>query len=404
MSTPPGASEQRVYFYTGAFGHPLLAEQLAAAPGEFSYRPSEPSHGAATSVAPRRITLQGRRLRPLRSATERIAIRGLSRAGHVRRRRLSPPDGCALIHSAQHLVSDSNLPYVVDFECIEVFCLYQRVALTRPWARRRLMAAMSDERCRFLLPWSRAAESGLRTVFGEGAADLRAKTVVVPPAIRPRAAGPSRRAAGPLRALFIGTAFEAKGGVESIRAIQHVRATHDVVLDLLSDVPARWRDEIGRGDGITLHEWPASAARVKRLFDDAHVLLFPSHMDTLGFVLLEAMAHGVPPIATHHFAVPELIEDGTSGLVVDAENHLYGEDGLCRFNCTLPPPRRFLEALREPSSPYVESIAAALAKLADDPELCRRLAEGAFEQVKSGRSSIERRRELLGKIYAAAVG
>lgn len=380
----------------------MFAEQLAAAPDGFCYRSSEPSHGAAAAVTPRRIALQGHRLARVRAGAERAAIRGLSRAGYVRRRTLSPPSDCALVHSVQHLVSASALPYVVDFECIEVFSLYQRVALTRPWARRRLLAAISDARCRFLLPWSRAAERGLHSVFGAAAEDLQPKTVVVPAAIRARVTRPTQRGEGPLRAMFIGTAFEAKGGVESIRAVAQVRATHDVVLDVLSDVPARWCEEIARGEGITVHPWPASAEQVTRLFEDAHVLLFPSHMDTLGFVLLEAMAHGMPAIATRHFAVPELIEDGTSGLIVAVENPLYGEDGLCRFDRTLPPPRRFMEALRKPSGSYVEGIADALARLAADRELYARLAAGAFEQVRSGRSSLVRRRQQLAKIYAAA--
>ncbi len=131
--------------------------------------------------------------------------------------------------------------------------------------------------------------------------------------------------------LFVGTAFEAKGGVETVRAIARVRATHDVTLDLVSDVPARWRDEIERGGGITVHGWPAPAAKVEALFARSQVLVFPSHMDTLGFVMLEAMAHGVPAVATRHFAVPELVEDGVSGIVVEGENLLYGDDGLCRF-------------------------------------------------------------------------
>jgi glycosyltransferase involved in cell wall biosynthesis len=293
---------------------------------------------------------------------------------------------------------------VIDFECVEVFCLYQRVALSRPWARRSLLAALSEERCRFLLPWSEAAARGVRSALGaEAARALEHKTQTVLPAIRPRASRARVRGPGPLRALFVGTSFEAKGGVEAVRAVRGVRATHDVVLDVVSDVPGRWRGEIESGAGITAHAWPVPAEKLKELFERAHLLLFPSHMDTLGFVLLEAMAHGVPVLATDHFAVPELVEDRVSGLVVEGENQLYAQDGLCRFRHTLPPPRAFRRALASPSAPYIARIADALALLAGDPDLNERLAAGALARVLEGPLSVTRRREQLADIYRRAL-
>jgi glycosyltransferase involved in cell wall biosynthesis len=393
-------SEQAVYFHVGRFGHPFFSEQLRAAPDGFEYR-TQPEGDAP---APRRIALQGAHLRRVRGAAERVAIRSLSLGGHVRRVSVEPPPGCSLIHSAQQLLRDPALPYVVDFECVEAFCLYQRVTLRAPWARNRLLGALADERCRFLAPWSEAARRSLESALGPGAAELLAdKTATVLPAIVPRADRPAERGAGPLRALFVGTAFEAKGGVEAVRAIARVRSSQDVVLDMLSDVPARWMAEVARTEGVTVHAWPAPASKVRELFESADVLLFPSHMDTLGFVMLEAMAHGMPVLASRHFAVPELVEDGVSGLVVASENPLYGEDGLCRFEHTLPPPRSFRRALASPPPAYVERLAEGLARLAGDPGLHERLAAGALARVSDGPLSMARRREALGRIYTDAL-
>jgi glycosyltransferase involved in cell wall biosynthesis len=392
-----------VYFHVGRFGHPFFQEQLEAAPPGFAYRSAE-SAAPEAELAPRRIALQGARARRARGTLEWLAIRGLSRSGFVRRTRLEPPEGCSLIHSAQQLLRGSPLPYVLDFECLEVFCLYQRVALSRPWARRRLLDALADESCRFLLPWSEAARSGLQAGLGSAAAArILPKTVTVLPAIRPRATVPAHRDSGPLRVLFVGTAFEAKGGVEAVRAVRRVRAGQDVVLDLISDVPARWRGEIEDATGITVHPWPAPAVQVQRLFGEAHLLLFPSHMDTLGFVMLEAMAHGMPVLATRHFAVPELVEDGVSGVLVTGENQLYGEDGLCRFGHTLPPPRSFRRAVAHPSDAYVDRLAGALARVAEDRDLHEGLAAGALARVSDGALSVARRREVLERVYRRAL-
>jgi glycosyltransferase involved in cell wall biosynthesis len=393
-----------VQFHVGRFGHPFFSEQMGCAPEGFSYSSTRERSTGQAVAAPRRIALQGTRIPWVRDHLERIAIRGLSRSGYVRRVRLDPLADCSLIHSAQQLLRRPSLPYVVDFECVEVFCLYQRVALSRSWARRRLLDSLADERCRFLLPWTEASRRGLASALGGAAASrLLPKTVTVLPAIRARVAQPSRRGPGPLRVLFVGTAFEAKGGVEAIRAIGRVRDTHDVVLDLISDVPKRWRGEIDRAQGITLHPWPAPAAEVKELFQTAHLLLFPSHMDTLGFVILEAMAHGLPVLATRHYAVPELVEDGVSGIVVAAENPLYGDDGLCRFDHTLPPPRSFRRALAAPSQAYVQRLAGGLARVAEERELHESLAAGALRRVTDGPLSVRARQEALERVYRRAL-
>lgn len=396
-------AERTVLFHVGHSTHALFREQLRAAPAGFAYRTTDPEREEA-AAATRRIAAQDRRSDRLRRGAEWAAIRSLSQAGFVRARRVGPPPGTALVHSAQFLLADSPLPYVVDFECIEAFTLYQRVALGRPWARSRLSRAFEDQRLRFLLPWSDAARRGLQAALGSDVASrLAPKVETVLPAIRPVAGRPREREPGaPLRVLFIGTAFLAKGGAEALDALARVRETHDVRLDMVSDVPGRWHERVARADGLTLHSWPAGREVVQSLFERSDALLFPSHMDTLGFVMLEAMAHGMPVLAARHFATPEIVEHDVSGLLFAGENGLYGEDGLCRFPRTLPPPRAFRAALAHPSEAYVERIARCLARLAEDDALHGRLAAGAFERARSGPLSIERRRAALGRIYDLA--
>jgi glycosyltransferase involved in cell wall biosynthesis len=54
------------------------------------------------------------------------------------------------------------------------------------------------------------------------------------------------------------------------------------------------------------------------LLQNARVTLFPIEWEEpFGLVMIESMACGTPVIATRHGAVPEVIEDGLSGIVVD---------------------------------------------------------------------------------------
>jgi glycosyltransferase involved in cell wall biosynthesis len=54
------------------------------------------------------------------------------------------------------------------------------------------------------------------------------------------------------------------------------------------------------------------------LLQDARATLFPIEWEEpFGLVMIESMACGTPVIATRHGAVPEVIEHGRSGIIVD---------------------------------------------------------------------------------------
>lgn len=391
-----------VQLHFGRFVHPVYREQMHAVPAGWRYASAHPALQDATAPT-KRIIEQGARFAAARAGAERLALRVLSEAGYVHAVRAPHHDGAVLIHSAERLLRNAPLPYVVDFEQAELFVLYQPAALQRPWARRQLERRLLDERLRFLLAWSDAARRSMLAVLGPRArAGVEPKLRVVSPAIRLAAERPHRREDGPLRVLFVGTAFYEKGGVEAIEALRTVRRTHDVTLDLVSYVPEEWRRRVAAEPGLTLHE-PGGADLIQRLYGCSDVLLFPSHMDTFGYVTLEAMAHGLPVVAPDAMAMPETVQDGVSGLLFRAEGSMYDADARIRFRHVLPPPSGYLEALQQPSTDYVEGIASALARLAEDRQLHASLAEGAFESVRSGPLSIERRRALLAEIYEAAV-
>jgi len=54
------------------------------------------------------------------------------------------------------------------------------------------------------------------------------------------------------------------------------------------------------------------------LLQDARATLFPIEWEEpFGLVMVESMACGTPVIATRHGAVPEVIDDGRSGIIVE---------------------------------------------------------------------------------------
>src|SRR5437763_9485696 len=100
-------------------------------------------------------------------------------------------------------------------------------------------------------------------------------------------------------------------------------------------------------DGIEYLGEVAHGAKVE-LLQNARATLFPIEWEEpFGLVMIESMACGTPVIATRHGAVPEVIEDGRSGVIVDSWREvpaaLERADAIEPMEC-----RRYAEALFAP--------------------------------------------------------
>jgi glycosyltransferase involved in cell wall biosynthesis len=89
--------------------------------------------------------------------------------------------------------------------------------------------------------------------------------------------------------------------------------------------------------------------QIQQYFDQADVMIVSSFMEGVPVVLMEAMAKELGVVSTRVGGVPELIEDGVTGFLVD------------------------------PGSS--ESLAAALTKYAAQPSLCRVHGERGRQRV-----------------------
>jgi glycosyltransferase involved in cell wall biosynthesis len=392
---------RRVQLHFGDFVHPVYRDQLPAVPDGWAYAFTHPS--LSDREAPtKKIIEKGSRLGAARAVAERVALRVLSAGGYVHRVRARPLPGVELIHSAERLLRNPPLPYVLDLEHVDLFVLYQQASWQRPWTRAIVERALTDERLKFLLPWSDAARRSVLTVVSpETATAIEPKLRVVYPAVPLRAERPRERSSGPLRLLFVGTHFYEKGGVDAVLALREARKSADVELDVVTYAPPEWAERMEREPGLRLHA-PGSRDFIERLYSESDALLFPSHMDTYGVVVGEAMGHGLPVLAPRHLALTETIRDGESGLLFAPENMLWRADTRCEFPHTLPVPDSYLRALERPSEGFVRGIADAIVRLAEDGALHARLAEGAWESARSGHLSIPHRRAQLAEIYASA--
>ena len=164
-----------------------------------------------------------------------------------------------------------------------------------------------------------------------------------------------------------------KGVDVAVRALAEVRREHaDAVLVVLGEgeereALERLARDLGVAEAVFL---PGRAGDVADWLARAELFVHPARWEGFGLVLLEAMLVGRPVVASAVSAVPEIVVDGDTGLLVP------------------------------PDDPA--ALARALARLLDDRDLAARYGDAGRERARR-EFSVDRMARRTLEVYDAAV-
>jgi glycosyltransferase involved in cell wall biosynthesis len=168
--------------------------------------------------------------------------------------------------------------------------------------------------------------------------------------------------------LAIGRLIAQKDHATLMRAFADVHRTHSgAMLAILGDGPLAGEtrsltDELGLGGAVLL----PGRLETRDWLERADVFVHTSRWEGFGIVLLEAMLAGLPVVATRVSAVPEIVVDGETGVLVEAGD-----------------------------SP---AFALALGGLLADPERSRALGAAGLARARS-QFSVQRMTEATAAVY-----
>ncbi|MFC2021451.1 glycosyltransferase family 4 protein [Chloroflexota bacterium] len=122
--------------------------------------------------------------------------------------------------------------------------------------------------------------------------------------------------------LFVGRLSPRKGTDVLLKAMPHVLREMEVKLVLAGSGNQQDYQQLARTLGISdklsfLGRVPGDTLRL--LYSSCDLFVLPSRLEGLGIVILEAMAAGKPIVATNVGGIPELIESGQNGILVEAD-------------------------------------------------------------------------------------
>ena len=249
------------------------------------------------------------------------------------------------------------------------YYLYQSWVLKRAAPRCASIITVSDTSARDIAARLGPPAAERVTVIGEAAEPLffEERTPAQIAAFRERHGLPGRYF------LHLGAAFPRKNTRLTIEAYKLAASSGDVPALVVGGVAANdvpvvegWIDEAGPKGRVTIQTYLPPEGHAL-LVAAAEALLYPSAYEGFGLPALEAMAAGVPVVASRHGALPETC--GEAAAYVDTEP---------------------------------AALAAAIRGLASDEEARRRMAAAGREHVK--KYSPERMAERTLEVYREAAG
>ncbi|MBK5719448.1 glycosyltransferase family 4 protein [Dysgonomonas sp. Marseille-P4677] len=119
----------------------------------------------------------------------------------------------------------------------------------------------------------------------------------------------------PIRIVYCGAFVPDKGVFDLIEAFESAQFDQSVSLDLFGSGTL---PRIGKNN-ITVHGW-IEHSEYLRLLPNYDFLVLPSKYETFGLVYVEAMGIGLPVIGTFGPAIPEIVKNGETGLLVEFGN------------------------------------------------------------------------------------
>jgi glycosyltransferase involved in cell wall biosynthesis len=238
-----------------------------------------------------------------------------------------------------------------------VLSTYAPKAYALPRSIGEVITALSCHSADLVLALSEFSKRDIARAYRIPSSKIAVTSAGVDPTFASQISRRDRGGDGPFLLLFCGRLngpHEQKGIDVLLKSLAMVLRQHEVVLHMVGTGPRLDQYRVLARDlgveqsvifeGFVEHDqMPAHYAR-------ADLFVLPSRRESFGLVLAEAMACGLPVVATTAGAIPEVVVDGVTGLLV------------------------------QPDSP--EALASAVVSLLNDPQRMKTMGAAGSERVR----------------------
>jgi len=297
-----------------------------------------------------------------------------------------------VIHSNRGICILNKTPWVIDIDHPSAF-----IGFSYRWKYKRYRRIperfLSSYWCKKIIPWSFAAMKAIFNSFPNNR-KIKEKTEILYPATHPYKGKIKEKEYTTL--LYVSSLFKEKGGLEVLRAFEILRKKFDLKLIVKSDVPEDIKKRYNYPE-IEYHPYRKEILPreelLNKFFSKSDIFIYPTYCDIFGLCLLDALSVGLPIVSTNVFAVPEIVEDGKNGFLINSPITWHDDKYFWS-------PRGGSEKDRKL---IVNQLVEKTSLLIEDSSLRRKMGRYGRKLVEKGKFSIEERNKKLKRIYEEAI-
>lgn len=202
-----------------------------------------------------------------------------------------------------------------------------------------------------------------------------------------------------IRIFSILSDFEGKAGHQILKVFSLIEKDYsNVEFWIRADIPPKLKKSI-KLKNVKYMQYFGDIIPREQLLNDVYsqcdILFYPTLTDSFGYSLVDAMVSKMPIIGTNLFAVPEIVKDGETGIVIKIPEYNLKDGYIQSF-----PINRMKGNIEKK---FIDKCVVALKKLIENPLLRNQMGEAGFGEVDSGRFSITMRNKKLREIYDGAL-
>tara|TARA_Y100000310_G_scaffold283931_1_gene306265 strand:- start:337 stop:1461 length:1125 start_codon:yes stop_codon:yes gene_type:complete len=201
------------------------------------------------------------------------------------------------------------------------------------------------------------------------------------------------------RFLFISSIFEQKGGLFVLEAFKRLNKKYpNVSLHVRADVKESIKKEYCSKkiffEGYSGENILPREKLLKQIYPKGDIFIYTTFCDSFGYSLIDAMVAKMPIIGTNLFAVPEMVQEGRNGFIVDIPRYRR-DDWIQEYSQA-----KFTTKEKEK---FIVDLVRQMEKFIKNPELIEKMGAESYKRISKGNLSINERNKKLRRIYENAL-
>ncbi len=232
---------------------------------------------------------------------------------------------------------NTNLPYIIYLENPTALYHYSLNRKKSILGKKIISENLENKNLKTIICMSKACYSTIDSVCGEvcSSTDLKVIYPLVPKnQLINEEKIKMKSTESELKLLYIsqGIRFVSKGGLEVIESFKQLKELNMeislTIITSIEDLNSELVEKVKNIDGISLINFSFSYSELEHIYSTHHILIHPTSDDSFGLTVLEAMKAGLPVISTRLYAIPEMVEEGINGFLIEPKYWFFDENNI----------------------------------------------------------------------------